>query len=154
MADMTPALNSLRALTDLEEGWVDGDAGQKVIHTALAGAKRIVQEVNALFNAVPAVFPTEEGGVQLAYGDHAALTVDVEPSGSVYVHLVDVAHGTHAAVSLPSPKLDTRPRTVADRTVCANCSHANYAHCPRNGCRAIVGKDGNDFVLCDCEEPK
>lgn len=55
------------------------------------------------------------------------------------------------SVTVP-PTIPQFPRPVADHTVCETCSHANYAHCSRNGCRAIVGKDGNDFVLCGCKE--
>lgn len=153
MADLSSALKSLRALTNLEEGWLDGDSGEKVLQEAIAGAARIAQEIASRFSVVPAVFPTEDGGVQLAYGEHGALTVDVEPNGSVYIHAADVAQGRSWAVSMP-PTLHQLPRPVADRTVCSSCSHANYAHCPRNGCRAIVGKDGNDFVLCDCKEAR
>lgn len=152
MADMTPALNSLRALTDLEEGWVDGDAGKTPMAGTVALAGQLIDVAAALGVSVPAVFPTEDGGVQLAFGEHGALTVDVEPGGGVYIHVADTAQGRYTAVSVPSLKLDDRPRPVADHTLCAICTHANYAHCPRNACRAIVGKDGNDFVMCDCKE--
>lgn len=62
----------------------------------------------SLGNFTRTIFPTEEGGIRFYWPEaENQLTIDVEPSGSLYVHAADVEAGTfdEATISADNPDL-------------------------------------------------
>jgi DsbC/DsbD-like thiol-disulfide interchange protein len=53
-------------------------------------------------NVAGSVFPTEDGGICLAWNNETKLTVDVQPDGSVYVHKADITIGTCEDETIPA----------------------------------------------------
>lgn len=91
----------LEDLALLEDGWLDGDAGKAITVDALARAAEVADAAKELGNSTESVFPTEEGGVRFYWSESEnQLTVDVEPSGDVSVHTVEMMSGVFQYVSL------------------------------------------------------
>lgn len=87
---------ALDRLTNLDEGWVDGNAGEAMSTEVVDRAVRLIDTMKCLGNVAESVFPTEQGGVRFYWPrTENQLTVEVEPSGTVYVHAVDTTVGTH-----------------------------------------------------------
>ncbi len=100
---MTPAAarEALISLTDLEDGWLDGDAGAATTAVALNRADEVLAAVNDLGAPAPSVFPTESGGVRFFWAETATqLTMDVEPWGDVCVHTAEMMSGVFQYVPL------------------------------------------------------
>jgi hypothetical protein len=95
--DARIARASLDALADLDQGWVDGDTGQAVAPSVLERGRAVIDAMIALSNITRTVAPTEEGGVTFFWPDaENQLSIEVEPSGSLYVHITDLVAGTFA----------------------------------------------------------
>lgn len=86
---------SLAVLAALEEGWLDGDAGQAISNLALIRAHAVINEMATLRNVTKSLFPTEEGGLRFYWPDtENQLSIEVEPSGALYIHTADLVAGT------------------------------------------------------------
>jgi type I restriction enzyme R subunit len=101
--DARTARMALGALASLEEGWVDGDAGQSISTLVISRGAQVIDIMADLGNVTRSVFPTEEGGVRF-YWPRAEkqLTIEVEPSGALYIHTADVAAGTFQDEAVPT----------------------------------------------------
>lgn len=100
--DTQHLLEQVAKLRNLKEGWLDGEYGDPTTETALARSEEAVSAMQACGNVAGSAFPTEEGGVCFTWGDGTSLTVDIEPDGSVYVHLADIAAGTCEDETIPA----------------------------------------------------
>ncbi|CCQ13373.1 MULTISPECIES: type I restriction endonuclease subunit R [Nocardiaceae] len=100
--DARAAHLALGALAFLEEGWVDGDAGEIISREVISRSSQVIDVMADLGNVPGSVFPTEQGGVRF-YWPHAGnqLTIEVEPSGALYIHTADVAAGTFQDETVP-----------------------------------------------------
>lgn len=99
--DTQHLLEQVAKLRNLEEGWLDGEYGERISDTVLARAEEAVSAMVALDNLAGSVFPLEDGGICFGWGDCTSLTVDVERDGSVYVHRADVEVGTCEDETIP-----------------------------------------------------
>ena len=64
-------------------------------------ATQVVETMTHYQNNARAIFPTEEHGVLFYWpNSENQLTIEVEPSGSVYIHTVDMKAGTFQDESL------------------------------------------------------
>lgn len=101
--DARTARMALGALASLEAGWVDGDAGEAISADAINRGAEVIDVMEDLGNVTRSVFPTEEGGVCF-YWPRAEnhLTIEVEPSGALYIHTADVAAGTAQDEAVPA----------------------------------------------------
>ncbi len=100
--DTQHLLEQVAKLRNLEEGWLDGEYGDPITDTALARAEEAVSAMQACGNVAGSVFPLEDGGICFGWGDCTSLTVDIEPDGSVYVHLADISAGTCEDETIPA----------------------------------------------------
>lgn len=93
---------ALDALADLPQGWIDGQHGEKMAAAAIERGHAVIDAMEALRNVTDAVSPTEDGGVRFYWPDtEDELTVDVEPSGALYVHTVDFEAATFRDDKIP-----------------------------------------------------
>ncbi|UGT53960.1 type I restriction endonuclease subunit R [Nocardia asteroides] len=93
---------ALGELAFLEEGWVDGDSGESISTAVLSRGAQVIDVMEVLGNVTRSVFPTEQGGVRFYWPDaENQLTIEVEPSGALYIHTADVAAGTFRDESVP-----------------------------------------------------
>ncbi|OBG53691.1 restriction endonuclease [Mycolicibacterium fortuitum] len=101
--DARTARMALGGLASLEEGWVDGDAGEAISAEVISRGAQVIDVMEDLGNITRSVFPTEEGGVRF-YWPRAEnqLTIEVEPSGALYIHTADVAAGTFQDEAVPT----------------------------------------------------
>lgn len=101
--DARTARMALGGLASLEEGWVDGDAGEAISAEVISRGAQVIDVMEDLGNVTRSVFPTEEGGVRF-YWPRAEnqLTIEVEPSGALYIHTADVAAGTFQDEAVPT----------------------------------------------------
>lgn len=96
-ADARVVRTSLDALGDLAEGWVDGESGEPITDTALERGRAVIDAMIALSNITRTVAPTEEGGVTFFWpAAENQLSIEVEPTGALYVHTTDLSAGTFA----------------------------------------------------------
>ncbi|MCD2115005.1 hypothetical protein LQ384_28425 [Rhodococcus rhodochrous] len=87
--------SSLDALAELEEGWVDGEFGEPITESVIERGHEVIEAMIALSNITRVVAPTEEGGVRFFWPEaENQLSIEVEPSGALYVHTTDLAAGT------------------------------------------------------------
>lgn len=94
---------ALGVLASLEEGWVDGDAGEAISTEVISRGAQLIDVMEDLGNVTGSVFPTEQGGVRFYWPDaENQLTIEVEPSGALYIHTVDVAAGTFRDEAVPT----------------------------------------------------
>ena len=100
--DTQHLLEQVAKLRNLEEGWLDGEYGDPITDTALARAEEAVSAMWACDNVAGSVFPTEDGGICLAWNNETKLTVDVQPDGSVYVHNADIVAGMCEDETIPA----------------------------------------------------
>lgn len=100
--DTQHLLEQVANLRKLEDGWLDGEYGDRITESALTRAEEAVSAMVALDNLASGAFPTEEGGISFTWGDGTSLTVDIEPDGSVYVHHADVEVGTCEDETIPA----------------------------------------------------
>lgn len=101
--DARTARMALGGLASLEEGWVDGDVGEAISAEVISRGAQVIDAMEDLGNVTRSVFPTEEGGVRF-YWPRAEnqLTIEVEPSGALYIHIADVAAGTFEDEAVPT----------------------------------------------------
>lgn len=100
---VTPPSDALAALTALEAGWLDGDAGEPITESALRITREVLEVVSELGAVTPSVFPTESGGVRLFWSrTETMVTVDVDPCGELYAHTADIPPGLYAAADIAS----------------------------------------------------
>ncbi|KAF0846478.1 hypothetical protein FNL39_105393 [Nocardia caishijiensis] len=93
--DAQLARASVDALADLAEGWMDGESGEAISKLAIERAHTVIEAMISLGNFTRTIFPTEEGGIRFYWPEaENQLTIDVEPSGSLYIHAADVEAGT------------------------------------------------------------
>ncbi|MFD4181980.1 hypothetical protein, partial [Rhodococcus sp. NPDC058514] len=89
-------------LAFLEEGWLDGEAGQAISTQVINRSVEVIDAMTNLGNVTRSVFPTEEGGVRFYWPDtENQLSIEVEPSCALYVHTADVAAGTFQDAAVP-----------------------------------------------------
>lgn len=95
--------DKLNAMAHLKDGWIDGEAGSAVSITALERAENVLSEMEKLNNIPELVVPTEEGGVQFFWGGTPShLSIEVDPSGSVYIHDADLPTGIYRDEEIPN----------------------------------------------------
>ncbi|MFD4266873.1 type I restriction endonuclease subunit R [Rhodococcus sp. NPDC058481] len=100
--DARTARKALGALAFLEEGWLDGEAGQAISTQVINRSVEVIDAMTNLGNVTRSVFPTEEGGVRFYWPDtENQLSIEVEPSCALYVHTADVAAGTFQDAAVP-----------------------------------------------------
>ncbi|NKR69755.1 hypothetical protein GS536_17195 [Rhodococcus hoagii] len=88
---------ALDALVDLDDGWVDGESGEAISQAVIERGHAVIDTMIALSNITRTVSPTEDGGVSFFWPDaENQLSIEVEPSGALYVHTTDLAAGTFA----------------------------------------------------------
>lgn len=100
--DAQHLLEQVADLRKLEDGWLDGEYGNRIAETALARAEEAVSVMQACGNVAGSVFPLEDGGICFGWGDCTVLTVDIEPDGAVYVHRADIEVGTCEDETIPA----------------------------------------------------
>jgi type I restriction enzyme, R subunit len=92
----------LGALASLEEGWVDGDTGEAISIEVISRGAQVIDVMEDLGNVTRSVFPTEPGGVRFYWPNtENQLTIEVEPTGALYIHTADVAAGTFQDEAVP-----------------------------------------------------
>lgn len=85
----------VQELSNLNEGWIDGENGSIISETALNRAHEVVQAVADAGLLVSSVFPTEEGGVKFFWSQSVnKLSFDVDRNGDLYAHCVDLKGNT------------------------------------------------------------
>ncbi|MET4164317.1 MULTISPECIES: hypothetical protein [Gordonia] len=100
--DDRAASQGLEALASLEEGWLDGDAGDAISAEVIDRGREVIKAMRNLGNITRSVFPTEEGGVRFYWPEtENQLSIEVEPSGALYVHTADVEAGTFQDATVP-----------------------------------------------------
>lgn len=83
----------LIALAGLENGWGDGE-GQPVSLPTVEFVSKIWQALEAQAIETPAIFPTEEGGLQMEWvTDSAHLQVAVDPEVALEAYFLDTGTG-------------------------------------------------------------
>lgn len=83
----------LTALAGLENGWGDGE-GQPVSLPTIEFVSKIWQALEAQAVETPAIFPTEEGGLQMEWVSNSAhLQVAVDPDVALEAYFLDTATG-------------------------------------------------------------
>lgn len=101
--DMRKLRDKLNAMAHLKDGWIDGEAGSAVSITALERAENVLSEMEKLNNISELVVPTEEGGVQFFWGGTPSqLSIEVDPSGSIYIHDADLQTGIYRDEEIPN----------------------------------------------------
>lgn len=100
--DARTARKALGALAFLEDGWLDGEAGQAISTQVINRSVEVIDAMTNLGNVTKSVFPTEEGGVRFYWPDAVnQLSIEVETSGALYVHTADVAAGSYQDAVVP-----------------------------------------------------
>ncbi|PTR24203.1 type I restriction enzyme R subunit [Rhodococcus sp. OK519] len=100
--DARTARKVLGALASLEDGWFDGDAGEAISTLVISRGAEVIDAMTDLGNVTKSIFPTEEGGVRFYWPDaENQLSIEVEPSGALYIHTADVAAGTFQDAAVP-----------------------------------------------------
>ncbi len=93
--DARVARQSLEALANLEVGWVDGEVGEAIADSVIERGHAVIAAMLAIGNFTRTIFPTEEGGIRFYWPEaQNQLSIEVEPSGSIYVHSADIEAGT------------------------------------------------------------
>lgn len=89
--DARAVRESLDALADLEEGWMDGESGLPISPEAIKGGHTLIQAMITLGSDITRiVYPTEGGGVLFYWPESEnQLTIEVEPNGALYIHTTD-----------------------------------------------------------------
>lgn len=101
--DARIARTSLETLAELATGWVDGESGEPTTPTALARGRAVIEAMIALNNITRTVAPTEEGGVTFFWPEaENQLSIEVEPTGALYIHTTDLAAGTFSDGLVPA----------------------------------------------------
>lgn len=100
--DAQHLLEQVANLRNLEDGWLDGEYGERISEVALVRAEEAVSAMQACENLASGVFPIEDGGICFAWNNETKLTVDVQPDGSVYAHKADIALGTCEDETIPA----------------------------------------------------
>ncbi len=95
-------MEQVAKLRNLEEGWLDGEYGERITEIALARAEEAVSAMRVWGNFASGAFPIEDGGICFAWNNETKLTVDVQPDGSVYVHKADISAGTCEDETIPA----------------------------------------------------
>lgn len=85
---------TLNELASLPAGWLGGEAGHTISERAIDRGGDVIDTMTPSWRSTATVFPTEHGGVQF-YWPHTPnqLSIEVEPSGALYIH----ACGTRTA---------------------------------------------------------
>ncbi|OLT32209.1 hypothetical protein BJF84_03615 [Rhodococcus sp. CUA-806] len=100
--DARVARESLAALADLDEGWMDGEAGEPISKAAIERSHTVIESMLAIGNLTSTLFPTEEGGVRFYWAEtENQLSIEVEPDGAIYVHTADIEAGTFNDETIP-----------------------------------------------------
>jgi hypothetical protein len=90
------AKRTLRALSNLELGWIDGESGSAISPTAMHLSQQILDALASARLVTESIFPTEQGGVQFEWrGPIKSVSLEVEPSGGLYLHLADLTAGSY-----------------------------------------------------------
>ncbi len=107
---MTAAVRAaLDTLAEIPRGWIDGQHGETPTAAVIVRGRAVIDAMDLLGNVTDTVFPTEDGGVRFYWPDtDDELTVDVEPSGALYVHTVDVEAATFRDSTIPADVTDLR----------------------------------------------
>lgn len=93
----------LDELANLQPGGVDGDAGPRISEHALDRSRDLINAIPEPGRATAAVFPAEHGGVQFYWPDSTnQLSIDIDPSGALYIHAVDTAAATFQTATIPA----------------------------------------------------
>lgn len=81
----------LAALASLNTGWLDGD-GEVIGLASIEFARDLLTNINGKYSDVPAVFPTEDGGVQLEWlSPKRHLAITIEPNLNIEAFVLDVS---------------------------------------------------------------
>ncbi|MDP0399214.1 MULTISPECIES: hypothetical protein [Tsukamurella] len=93
--DARAARAAVDALADLDEGWLDGESGEPVAAAVIERGRAVIDAMISLSNITRAAFPTEAGGIRFFWPEaENQLSIEVEPSGALYVHATDRPAGT------------------------------------------------------------
>nr|WP_218681194.1 hypothetical protein [Rhodococcus qingshengii] len=93
--DARVARAALDALAELDEGWVDGESGDSIAASVIERGHAVIDAMITLSNITRTVAPTEDGGVSFFWHEaENQLSIEVEPSGDLYVHTTDLRAGT------------------------------------------------------------
>lgn len=94
--------DAIDALAALTQGWLDGDRGAPIASVALERGRAVVNALSARGVAkTHTISPTEEGGVTFFWPD-SMFSIDVLPSGGLYLHSADIKGGTFVSSSVPA----------------------------------------------------
>lgn len=94
---------ALGALAPLGPGAFDDAPAQPISAQAFARASDAIDAMRTFDNVATALFPTDTGGLCFYWPDSDnQMTVDVEPSGAVYVHVADLSAGTYRDETIPA----------------------------------------------------
>ena len=95
MAQMAPVA--------LDPAAFDDAPAQPISARVIARASEAIDAMRALDNVATALFPTDTGGLRFYWPDSDnQMTVDVELSGAVYVHVTDLPAGTYRDETIPA----------------------------------------------------
>ncbi|WP_156354141.1 hypothetical protein [Gordonia sp. HS-NH1] len=93
--DARAARAAVEALADLGEGWLDGESGEPIVAAVVERGRAVIDAMISLGNITRAVFPTEPGGIRFFWPEaENQLSIEVEPTGALYVHATDLPAGT------------------------------------------------------------
>jgi|GEM_PF-5741056 len=105
--DARVARASLDALADLEEGWVDGESGEPVTEAVIERGRAVIDAMISLSNITRVVVPTEEGGMSFFWPEaENQLSIEIEPSGALYIHATDLSAGTYVDGKISAEVVD------------------------------------------------
>ncbi|MBW4815950.1 MULTISPECIES: hypothetical protein [Rhodococcus] len=95
--DARAARAAVDSLADLDEGWLDGECGEPITAAVIERGRAVIDAMISLSNITRVVFPTEPGGIRFFWPEvENQLSIEVEPSGALYVHATDLRAGTFA----------------------------------------------------------
>lgn len=95
MAQIAPAA--------LDPATFDDAPAQPISAQVFARASEAIDAMRALDNVATTLFPTDTGGLRFYWPDSDnQMTVDVESSGAVYVHVTDLPAGTYRDETIPA----------------------------------------------------
>lgn len=83
--DVKNCLTRLRALSEVERGWLGNDEGEQLVHLARMRAAQLVfirADLASLFK----IYPTEDGGVSIEFDkDEWSFAVEIMPDGTLEI---------------------------------------------------------------------
>lgn len=93
--DARAARAKLESLGDLEAGWLDGENGSTISRIVIERGHAVIDAIITHSSITRTISPTDDGGVSFFWPDmENQLSIEVEPSGALYIHTVDLLAGT------------------------------------------------------------